>query len=159
MELEQVTGKIEVDAQRTARTSVSVDFVRHLHQQELWLQRRYGIRLRFDKLAANGHYMLCTCSKTTRWFLRAVPPDHEIIEQAYTAVKDIHLIGLQPMISVMHDGPGHSFPLIEGNDPFQLRSALHAAGLAHLLADPAAEGMPPTGREISAARPGSPSLA
>lgn len=153
-------GTIDVKlGQPTGRTSVPVDFIRHLHEQEKWLRRRHGIRLRFDKLAVDEHTVLCTCSKAARWFFRAAPPDHEIIELAYTAVKDLHLIGLRPMISVAHGGPRRSFRRIEPNDPFRLRSALHMAGLAHLLPGPAVEGMPPTVQGINAVQPGSHSLA
>ncbi|MBK7269512.1 MAG: hypothetical protein IPI07_08360 [Flavobacteriales bacterium] len=159
MEREGMNGTVEVKKrQPTVGTSVPVDFVRHLHEQEKWLRRRHGIRLRFDKLAADEHTVLCTCSKAARWFFRAAPPDHEIIELAYTAVKDLHMIGLQPMISVAHGGPRGSFRPIVQNDPFQLRSALHVAGLAHLLPGPATAGMSPTTQAKSGVRPGTPAL-
>lgn len=98
----------------------------HLGQEERWLWRRHGVRLRVDGITRDGRYALCSACQVKRPFLRPQLSNIDLVALAHRTFAKLNLFGLQTLISVVPKGPLTAFPAMDPKDPFQLHDALEA---------------------------------
>jgi len=103
-----------------------------LHTQQRTLARRNGMRLRVDKVTADGKNALCTCYYESGSFWRTAPVHYEVVDLAHDALKDLLRFGMRPMVSVVCGVP-KSLANMDAADPFELLKAIRVAGLEHLF--------------------------
>jgi len=98
-----------------------------LHMQERRLLRRNGLRIRVDKVTADGQNAMCTCYCGSGPFWHTELPHYEAVNIAHTALKELVRFGVRPMVSVVSGVP-KDLATMDVGDPFGLRSALRNAG-------------------------------
>ncbi len=120
------------------KSPVAVDLLAYLRKQETMLLRRYGVRLRVDKITADGRNAIGSVCQVRRPFFRAALSTDELIALAHSALIPLHLVGLRPLVSALAPEPKKVFAPAEKNDPFRLCNALREAGTLEVLQhDPA----------------------
>jgi hypothetical protein len=97
------------------------------------LLRRHGVRLRVDKITADGRNAICSACQVRRPIFRSMLSSDELIAIAHTALIPLHLIGLRPLVSALSPEPKQVFAPIGKNDPFLLCHALREAGTLEVL--------------------------
>jgi hypothetical protein len=120
------------------RRPFSSELIAHLRKHERTLLRKYGVRLRVDKITADGKSALCSIAQVRRPWFRSMRSAQELIDLAHRALMPLHQVGLSPLISGLPEQPKAAFPAVEKSDPFGIHRALRHAGLemAHLTAPP-----------------------
>jgi len=116
-----------------ALTPAAIQLLANLQDQEPWLQHRYGVRVRVDKVTADGRNALCSACQVRHPFFLAKISAFALVALAHLVLKDLHRFGITPLISTL---PARSIPpfvAIEKGDPFRLRDALRAAGKEGIL--------------------------
>lgn len=101
--------------------------INHLGQEERWLWRRHGVRLRVDGITRDGRYALCSACQVKRSFFRPRLSNIDLVSIAHRTFAKLNLFGMQTLISVVPKGPLTVFPALDPQDPFQLHDALSAA--------------------------------
>lgn len=104
------------------------DLLYHLRKRERLLLRRYGVRLRVDKITADGKSALCSIAQVRRPWFRPVHSADVLIELAHATLMPLHHVGLSPLVSVLPCGPKTQLPNMDKNDPFNVHRALLHAG-------------------------------
>ena len=104
----------------------------HLRKRERMLLGRYGVRLRVDKITADGKSALCSIAQVRRPWFRSARSADELIELAHDALMPLHHVGLSPLVSVLPGRPKAEFPAMDKNDPFNVHHALLHVGLEAL---------------------------
>jgi len=99
----------------------------HLVKHERMLSRRYGVRLRVDKITGDGKNALCSIAQLRRRWFRSALSAEEMIELAHAALLPLHRIGLSPLVSALPPRARATFPAPNKNDPFGIRSAMRQA--------------------------------
>ncbi len=105
--------------------TLSLDLVDNLRKHERVLLRKYGGRLRVDKITRDGKSAICSIAPVRRPWFRALRSGQELVALAHTALVPLYQIGLTPMVTALPKQPKSSFPKVDKNDPFGLRSALN----------------------------------
>ncbi len=103
------------------------ELIERLAGQERSLLRRYGVRLRVDKVTDDGRYALCSACQVEQSFFRPLLPDITLVTLAERAFMTLNTFGLKTLISVVPKGPLTAFPALDPLDPFHLRNALDTA--------------------------------
>ena len=103
----------------------------HLTEQERWLLRKHGVRLRVDKITSDGRYALCSSCQTKRSLFRPLLSDIALVALAHRAFMRLNIFELQTLISVVPKGPLTPFLAMDPKDPFQLVHALSSAKVAN----------------------------
>lgn len=110
------------------------DLLARLHESESTLMRKYGVRLRVDKVTFDARNALCSATQVQRRFLRSDHTQEAIVEYCQFALMPLYRVGISPLISACPQISDDRFEKIEPTDPFQLRSALiHARSEGLLL--------------------------
>lgn len=115
--------------QHMEQRTFSSDLLALLCQYERMLLRRYGVRLRVDKITRDGKNALCSIAQVRRTWFRSARSTGELIELAQNALMPLHQVGLSPLVSTLPRQPSATFPALDKNDPFGIHRALRHAGL------------------------------
>jgi hypothetical protein len=107
-----------------------LELVAKLAVTEKTLLRKHGIRLRVDKISADGINALCSAAQVQRRFLRSDHTQEAIVEHCQLALSPVYQVGLSPLIRAYPHIKGALFEPIDAKDPFGLRSALHTKSLS-----------------------------
>lgn len=102
----------------------SSDLHSHLREHERMLSRKYGVRLRVDRITSNGKNAFCSIAHVRCPWFRSTRSAEELIDLAHTALMPLHQVGLSPLISILPRQPGTTFPAIDTSDPFGIHGAL-----------------------------------
>ncbi len=111
----------------------SLDLLNQLRDAEHSLLRQHHVRLRVDKVTSDGRNALCVASQVRSRFLRQDLAAEEIIAACHGALSTLHRVGLNPLIGTVPRTTFAGLQKPDPNDPFLLRSALHAAGFETML--------------------------
>jgi len=117
-------------------TERSLDLLDQLRTAEHDLLRQHYVRLRVNKVTADGRNAMCVACQVQSRFLRQDLKAEEIVAACQAALSTLHRVGLNPLIGTV---PRQTFAGLEEpdpNDPFLLRSALSAAGFGEMLLTP-----------------------
>lgn len=101
----------------------------HLRKHERMLSRRYGVRLRVDKITRDGKNVLCSIAQVRRPWFRSARSTGELIELAQDALMPLRQVGLSPLVSILPRQPRATFPALEQNDPFGIHRAFRYADM------------------------------
>jgi hypothetical protein len=104
---------------RTSATGLSAQ----LRANERRLMRRFGIRLRVDRISFDGKSVICSVAQVRRPFLGPRSPE-KLIHLAHGALVPLHMIGFLTLVSVLPRETRPAFNPLDGNDPFGLQHAL-----------------------------------
>lgn len=107
-----------------------LDLLAKLAVTEKTLLRKHGIRLRVDKVSADGNSALCSAAQVQRRFLRADHTQEAIVEYCQLALAPVYQMGLSPLIRAYPRIKGALFDPVDTSDPFGLRNALYTKGLS-----------------------------
>ena len=88
------------------------------------LLRKYGVRLRVDKITSDGKSALCSIAHVCRPWFRALRTGEELVALAHAALAPLYRVGLTPLVSSLPRQPKASFSTLDKNDPFGLGCAL-----------------------------------
>lgn len=111
----------------------AADLLAQLCRKERSLLRRHGVRLRVDKITADGRSAICSAGQVRRGFLRSALSTEKLVSLAHAALVPLNQVGLQPFVSVLVDEPRSTFTSRKEEDPFGLRNALREAGMEEML--------------------------
>lgn len=100
------------------------DLLTRLRKHERMLLRRYGMRLRVDKVTSDGKSALCSIAQVRRRWFRSARSTQELIEVAHAALMPLHRVGLSPLISCLPRQPKAAFPVVDKNHPFGIQHIL-----------------------------------
>jgi hypothetical protein len=101
-----------------------IDLLAKLSVSEKTLMRKYGIRLRVEKVTLDGQNALCSAMQVQRRFLRADHTQEAIVEYCQYALAPLYIMGMSPLIRAYPRTRGEQFSAIDANDPFGLWAAM-----------------------------------
>lgn len=110
-----------------------LDLMTQLHTAERHLLGRHSIRLRVDRVTADGRNAICSAAQVQYRLFRADHRSDEIASICHEALNSLYRVGLTPLIGTLQRSNNKAFGRMDPRDPFQLRKALLTAGREELL--------------------------